>query len=154
MNSMNTATTYFSTKSFESLTPSELYAIIQLRNEVFVVEQNCVFQDADNKDQESLHLMYWSNNELVAYCRLLPPGLAYEEMSIGRVVSSPKYRNTGAGRLLITKAIELIHQEYGEGPIRIGAQCYLIQFYGSFGFIEEGEMYLEDGIEHIEMVRP
>lgn len=151
---MNTVTSYFSLKSFESLTPFELYAILQLRNEVFVVEQNCVFQDADNKDQKSIHLMYWNKTELVAYCRLLPPGLAYTEMSIGRVVSSPKYRNTGAGKILIQEAIQQIHQSFGKGPIRIGAQCYLIQFYASFGFIEEGEMYLEDGIEHIEMVKP
>lgn len=151
---MNTATSYFSIKTFELLTPIELYLILQLRNEVFVVEQNCVFQDADNKDQESLHLMYWNNNELIAYCRLLPPGLAYNEMSIGRVVSSLKYRKTGAGKLLIAEAIQQIHHQFGSGPIRIGAQCYLIEFYASFGFIEEGEMYLEDGIEHIEMVRP
>ncbi len=151
---MNTDNSYFSLKPFELLTPFELYAVLQLRNEVFVVEQNCVFQDADNKDQNSLHLMYWNNNDLVAYCRLLPPGLAYHEMSIGRVVSSPKYRKKGAGKFLIQEAIQQIHQSFGDGPIRIGAQCYLIQFYGSFGFIEEGEMYLEDGIEHIEMVKP
>ncbi len=151
---MNTTSTFFSIKPFELLTPFELYAILQLRNEVFVVEQNCVFQDADNKDQKSIHLMYWNNNELVAYCRLLPPGLAYTEMSIGRVVSSPKYRKTGAGKVLIKEAIQQIRQTFGNGPIRIGAQCYLIQFYASFGFIEEGEMYLEDGIEHIEMIRP
>lgn len=141
-------------KSFEHLTPSELYSIIRLRNEVFVVEQNCVFQDADNKDKESYHQMYWRDDQLIAYCRLLPPGLAYHEMSIGRVVIAPSYRKTGAGRQLIAKAIQVIHQQFGLGPIRIGAQCYLIKFYASFGFIEEGEMYLEDGIEHIEMVRP
>jgi ElaA protein len=151
---MNTATSYFSLKPFELLTPFELYAIIQLRNEVFVVEQNCVFQDADNKDQKSMHLLFWKNNDLVSYCRLLPPGLDYKEMSIGRVVSAPSYRKTGAGRQLIAEAIQVIHQQFGSGPIRIGAQCYLIKFYASFGFIEEGEMYLEDGIEHIEMVRP
>lgn len=151
---MNPSTTFFSLKSFESLLPKELYAIIRLRNEVFVVEQNCVFQDADNKDQKSLHLMYWNGNELMAYCRLLPAGLAYEEMSIGRVVSSPLFRKTGAGRQLIKEAIERIYEAYGKGPIRIGAQCYLIQFYASFGFESEGEIYLEDGIEHIEMVKP
>lgn len=153
MKQMETATAYFLLKQFESLTPHELYAILQLRNEVFVVEQNCVFQDADNKDQSSLHLMYWKNNELVAYCRLVPPGIAYEEMSIGRVVSSPYHRKSGAGRHLIAEAIQLIHEQFGSKPIRIGAQCYLIKFYASFGFVEEGEIYLEDGIEHIEMVR-
>lgn len=151
---MNTSTTYFSLKPFASLSPYELYAIIRLRNEVFVVEQNCVFQDADNKDQDSLHLMYWNGKELMAYCRLLPAGLTYREMSIGRVVSSPAYRKTGAGKLLIKEAIERIYEVFGKGPIRIGAQCYLIQFYASFGFESEGEVYLEDGIEHIEMVKP
>lgn len=150
---METGTAYFLLKPFEALNPFELYAIIRLRNEVFVVEQNCVFQDADNKDQACLHLMYWKNNELIAYCRLVPPTVAYDEMSIGRVVSSPYHRKSGAGRQLIAEAIQRIQEAYGKGPIRIGAQCYLIQFYGSFGFKEEGEMYLEDGIEHIEMVR-
>lgn len=149
---MNT-TTYFSLKPFASLLPEELYAIIRLRNEVFVVEQNCVFQDADNKDQDSLHLMYWNGSELMAYCRLLPAGLAYKEMSIGRVVSSPLYRKTGSGRQLIKEAIDRIYKAFGSGPIRIGAQCYLIQFYASFGFESEGEVYLEDGIEHIEMIK-
>lgn len=139
-------------KAFEELTPHELYSIIRLRNEVFVVEQQCVFQDADNKDQESYHLMYWQDDQLIAYCRLLPPGLAYNEMSIGRVVSSPAARGTGAGRELIAIAIEQCYKYFGRGPIRIGAQLYLKKFYASFGFVETGEVYLEDGIEHIEMV--
>lgn len=139
-------------KAFEELTPHELYSIIRLRNEVFVVEQQCVFQDADNKDQESYHLMYWQDDQLIAYCRLLPPGLAYNEMSIGRVVSSPAARRTGAGRELISMAIEQCYKYFGRGPIRIGAQLYLKKFYASFGFVETGEVYLEDGIEHIEMV--
>jgi len=139
-------------KPFAELTSLELYSILRLRNEVFVVEQNCVFQDADNKDQESYHQMYWQDDQLIAYCRLLPPGLAYNEMSIGRVVSSPAARGTGAGRALIAMAIEQCYKYFGRGPIRIGAQLYLKQFYASFGFVEEGEVYLEDGIEHIEMV--
>ncbi len=139
-------------KAFEELTPHELYSIIRLRNEVFVVEQQCIFQDADNKDQESYHLMYWQDDQLIAYCRLLPPGLAYNEMSIGRVVSSPAARRTGAGRELISMAIEQCYKYFGRGPIRIGAQLYLKKFYASFGFVETGEVYLEDGIEHVEMV--
>ncbi|MBH2005498.1 MAG: GNAT family N-acetyltransferase [Sphingobacteriia bacterium] len=139
-------------KAFEELTPHELYSIIRLRNEVFVVEQQCIFQDADNKDQESYHLMYCQDDQLIAYCRLLPPGLAYNEMSIGRVVSSPAARRTGAGRELISMAIEQCYKYFGRGPIRIGAQLYLKKFYASFGFVETGEVYLEDGIEHVEMV--
>ena len=105
---METGTAYFLLKPFEALNPFELYAIIRLRNEVFVVEQNCVFQDADNKDQACLHLMYWNNNKLIAYCRLVPPTVAYDEMSIGRVVSSPYHRKSGAGRQLIGEAIQRI----------------------------------------------
>lgn len=140
-------------KHFADLSPYELYDIIRLRNEVFVVEQNCIFQDADNKDQYCHHLMVWDNKKLVAYARLLPQGLAYEEMSIGRVISSPVYRGTGAGKLLITQAIDACKELFGEGSIRIGAQLYLTKFYSSFGFEETGEVYLEDGIKHREMVR-
>ena len=140
-------------KSFEELTAKELYLILQLRNEVFVVEQNCVFQDADNKDQMSKHLFFMQEDELIAYCRLLPPGLSYKEMSIGRVVSSPIIRRTGIGKILVGKAIEHCFATYGEGDIRIGAQLYLTEFYGSFGFKIAGEIYMEDGIEHVEMVR-
>lgn len=140
-------------KLFASLTPHELYAIMQLRNEVFVVEQNCVYQDADNKDPHCHHLMIWDEQKLIAYSRLLPQGLAYEQVSIGRVISSPSYRNTGAGKLLIAKAIDACHELFGEGPIKIGAQLYLRKFYESFGFVKTSEMYLEDNIEHIEMER-
>ena len=129
-----------------------MYAIIRLRNEVFVVEQNCVFQDADNKDQHAHHLMIWDIENLVAYARLLPKGLAYE-MSIGRIISSPVYRGTGAGKLLMSHAIDACNKLFGEGPIRIGAQLYLKKFYESFGFVQTGDMYLEDGIEHVEMMR-
>jgi len=140
-------------KPFAQLSPDELYAIIRLRNEVFVVEQNCVFQDADNKDQQCNHLMLWDNENLAACARLLPGGLAYEQMSIGRIVSSPAYRRTGVGKILVAHAIEACKELYGDGPIRIGAQLYLTKFYSSFGFVETGDVYLEDGIEHVEMIR-
>ncbi|HEY1017720.1 MAG TPA: GNAT family N-acetyltransferase [Sediminibacterium sp.] len=140
-------------KAFDDLTPHELYEIMRLRNEVFVLEQLCVYQDADNKDQRSHHLMIKDNGKLIAYARLLPPGVSYPEMSIGRVISSPEYRRKGAGRLLMQKAIEGCHELFGEGPIRIGAQLYLKKFYESFGFVRAGDMYLEDNIEHIEMER-
>lgn len=138
-------------KSFDNLTPRELYEIMRLRNEVFVLEQLCVYQDADNKDQESHHLMIKDNDKLIAYARLLPPGLAFEQMSIGRVISAPDYRKKGAGKLLMQKAIEGCHELFGEGPICIGAQLYLKKFYESFGFVQTGDVYLEDNIEHIEM---
>ncbi len=139
-------------KPFETLAAAELYAIMQLRSEVFVVEQRCVYQDPDGKDPHCHHLMAWDGHKLVAYARLLPAGLAYEQMSIGRVVSSPAYRGTGAGRQLIAEAIAACRLLFGAGPIRIGAQLYLKKFYSSMGFMTTGDVYLEDGIEHIEML--
>ncbi|MBK7559830.1 MAG: GNAT family N-acetyltransferase [Chitinophagaceae bacterium] len=139
-------------KSFDELTAKELYAILQLRNEVFVVEQNCVYQDADGKDLHSMHLCGWVAGKLAAYTRIIPPGISYTEASIGRVVTSPAYRNTGAGRQLMEESIRLTFSEFKGTRIRIGAQVYLTGFYSSLGFIQTGEEYLEDGILHIEMI--
>lgn len=149
---MDQAIIQWTIKDFNDLTPSELYAILQLRNEVFVVEQNCVFQDADDKDQHCKHLMGWLEGRLVAYTRLVPPGVSYTEPSIGRVITSPSVRRTGAGKELMKRSIDAVKVLYGNIPQRIGAQLYLKEFYASFGFIVAGEIYLEDGIEHIEMV--
>ena len=141
-------------KKFDDLTSNELYAIMQLRNEVFVVEQNCVYQDADNKDLVSYHFMGWANNKLMAYTRILPPGVAYtKEPSIGRVVTSPSARGSGIGRELMEKSIEELYKLFGETPIKIGAQLYLLKFYTSLGFQQTSSIYLEDDIEHIEMVK-
>lgn len=144
----------WTSKNFEELTPSELYTIMQLRSEVFVVEQNCVFQDADNKDQSSHHLMCWAAGKLLAYARIVPAGVSYAESSIGRIVTSPKARRHGLGRTLVQKAIEVLYGLHGKVVVRIGAQYYLKNFYESFGFLETGAIYLEDGIEHIEMLLP
>jgi ElaA protein len=140
-------------KSFNELSPIELYKILRLRNEVFVVEQNCPYQDADNKDLKCHHLMLLTNDELMAYARLVPPGLSFPQMSIGRVVTSPKARGTGAGRVLMNTAIEQCHHFFGEGSIQIGAQAYLTKFYTSLGFNQVSEVYDEDGIPHIDMIR-
>lgn len=140
-------------KKFDELTPHELYAILQLRNEVFVVEQNCVFQDADDKDQGSYHFMGFDQKKLVAYTRLVPPGLIYEQASIGRVVNSPVVRNSGMGRELMQRSIDSAYRLFGERPIKIGAQLYLKKFYESLGFEQTSDVYLEDGIEHIYMVK-
>ena len=140
-------------KKFDELTPGELYACLQLRNEVFVVEQNCVFQDADDKDQICYHLMCWEGKKLLAYTRIAPPGICYEESSIGRVVSSPSVRGKGTGKLLMQKSIELVYSLFGKGSaIKIGAQLYLKKFYESFGFKQSSDIYIEDGIEHIKML--
>lgn len=149
---ITTAMTYWTDKKFGDLKPEELYAILRLRSEVFVVEQNCVFLDMDNKDQVSHHLMGWQENKLVAYARIVPAGISYVEFSIGRIVSSPDVRGQGIGRVLVDKSIQLAYALHGKGVIRIGAQYYLRGFYESFGFKKAGEIYLEDGIEHIEML--
>lgn len=141
-------------RPFSELSPHEVYIILRLRSEVFVVEQHCVFQDMDNKDQYCYHLMGWQNNELVAYTRIVPPGVSYELPSIGRVVTSPKVRQSGIGKLLMEKSIEELTRLYGQSSIRIGAQLYLKKFYSSFGFVQSGDVYDEDGIDHIEMTRP
>jgi len=145
----------WSFKKFDDLTPLELYLILQLRNEVFVVEQNCVFQDADNKDQGSHHLMGWDNDLLVAYSRIVPLGIAYDSFpSIGRVVTSPKMRGTGIGKILMQQSIEALQKLFGKTSIKLGAQLYLKKFYESFDFTQSSDIYIEDGIPHIEMIRP
>jgi ElaA protein len=141
-------------KKFEELTPYQLYAILKLRSEVFVVEQNCVFQDADDKDQSSYHLMGFNNNKLIAYTRLVPPGKIYEQVSIGRVVTSPSVRGSGAGKELMKQSVDAVYNLFGAHPIKLGAQLYLKQFYGLFGFEQMSDVYLEDGIEHIYMIKP
>lgn len=139
-------------KKFDELSASELYAIMQLRNEVFVVEQNCVYQDADDKDQPSLHVCGWDGAKLVAYTRIIPKGISYAEVSIGRVVTSPAYRGTGAGRQLMKESINLAFSKFNCTQIKIGAQVYLTEFYQSLGFTASSLEYLEDGIPHIEMI--
>ena len=139
-------------KAFDQLTAGELYAILRLRSEVFVVEQHCVFLDMDDKDQVSHHLMGWQENKLVAYARIVPAGISYVEVSIGRIVSSRDARGHGIGKRLIRESIELVYALHGKRVIRIGAQYYLRGFYESFGFEKVSEIYLEDGIEHIEML--
>lgn len=143
----------FVTKSFVDLTPSELYAIMKIRQEVFIVEQSCPYLDADGKDILSLHLLCYCENELAAYARLVPARISYEEISIGRVVSSPKFRRKNLGRELMKRAIQEIENLNGRVPIRIGAQAYLKKFYEEFGFEDQNEPYIEDGIPHLIMLR-
>jgi ElaA protein len=146
--------TTWTCKSFDELTTKELYAILRLRSEVFVVEQNCVFLDMDNKDLYCHHLMGWENNQLLGYSRVLNAGISYEESSIGRIVTSPSARGRGIGRDLLIQSINTLYSLHGKRDIRIGAQYYLKKFYESFGFVQKGDIYLEDGIEHIEMLLP
>jgi ElaA protein len=141
-------------KKFEALNVDELYSILQLRNEVFVVEQNCVFQDADDKDQASYHFMGFLDDRLVAYTRIVPAGISYEEISIGRVVTSPAVRGRGIGKLLMEETLHEAYRIFGNVPVRIGAQVYLEKFYTALGFTTTGKTYVEDGIDHMEMIRP
>jgi ElaA protein len=136
-------------RSFDDLSVHELYAVMRLRSEVFVVEQNCVYLDPDGYDDRAMHLLGYADGELVAYARIFAPGIKYEEASIGRVITSAAVRGTGAGQELMREAVA----RCAPGPIRIGAQQYLERFYGSFGFVRVSEPYDEDGIAHVEMVR-
>lgn len=143
----------WSIKAFKELGPDELYDILRLRTEVFVVEQDCIFQDMDNLDQGAVHLQGRIGSTLAATARILEPGVAYNEPSIGRVVSSPLFRKKGIGIALMRTAIDETERLYGQQPIKIGAQLYLKRFYEGFGFEQCSETYLEDNIPHIKMIR-
>ncbi len=141
-------------KAFEDLSPYEVYDMLRLRSDVFVVEQACVFLDQDNKDQHCAHILLYDAHELVATARLVPAGLSYPDaMSIGRIVTSSKVRGTGIGKKLLDIAIAACYQLYGTGTIKIGAQLYAKKFYENFGFVQSGEVYDEDGIAHMEMTK-
>jgi ElaA protein len=139
--------------AFSALSTQELYAILQLRSEVFVVEQNCVFQDMDGSDAQALHLLGLQGDTLVAYARCFGPGIKYPEASIGRVITRASLRGTGAGHVLMQEAIRMCQHHWPTANIRIGAQARLQAFYSQHGFKPAGSIYLEDGIDHIEMLR-
>jgi ElaA protein len=141
----------FEIKPFKALSLSELYQILQLRSEVFVVEQNCVYQDIDGKDERALHLLGVHDGVLVAYARLFQPGDYFEFASIGRVIVKQEYRDKKWGHDLIREAIKGISEQFGTSEITISAQLYLQRFYENHGFVQTSEMYLEDDIPHIEM---
>lgn len=143
----------FKIKRFNELSLQELYQMLQLRSEVFVVEQNCVYQDIDGKDEKALHLLGSHDGKVILYCRLFAPGYYFENASIGRVVICTAYRDKKWGHLLLQQAIEGIKESYNTGTITISAQLYLKKFYENHGFIQQGETYLEDGIPHIQMTR-
>jgi ElaA protein len=138
---------------FDELSAREAHDMFQLRAAVFVVEQTCAFQDLDGADPACWHLLGCEGGRLVAYCRLVPPGIKYPEPSIGRVITSLDARRTGAGRALMREAIARAEKLWPAERLRIGAQLYLKRFYESFGFAQSSEPYDEDGILHIEMIR-
>lgn len=154
MNSTDPVTVDYTCKPYTELTLDELYEILRARQEVFIVEQNCPYQDADGKDKYAHHLMGRSDDgALHCYTRLLPPGVSYEGYcSIGRVISSLRVRGQGQGKKLMEESISRISKLYPGVSVKIGAQAYLKRFYESFGFVDMGEPYLEDGIPHLIMV--
>lgn len=139
---------------FSSLSPKDLYELLQLRSDVFIIEQNCIYRDLDDKDYKCHHLLgrMEETGELIACSRIVPPGVSYKEPSIGRVATALKYRRHKLGRTLMQRSIDEVKLLYPNQSIRISAQFYLIDFYASFGFVVQGESYDEDGIEHIEML--
>ena len=141
---------------FADLTPRDVHDILRARSAVFVVEQDCVFQDVDGVDPACWHLMgrRAGESELAAYCRIVPPGIKFQEPSIGRVLTLGAARGTGLGRELVREALARAGALYPGRAIRIGAQQHLSDFYGAFGFETASEPYDEDGIVHVEMVRP
>jgi ElaA protein len=150
---MNISTFQWTCKHYDELTKQEFHQILKVREEVFIIEQNCVYQDIDHKDIDSYHLCIYHQNELIAYSRIIPLGISYENyISIGRVLSILPYRKTGVGRFLMQKTMQSCKEHFPNIPIKISAQKYLKAFYESFGFVYIGKEYLEDNIPHIEMI--
>lgn len=139
-------------KKFEELKVEEIYQILKIRNEVFIVEQQCAYQDCDGKDENSYHLYLQDNGEIIAYLRILKKGVSYDEISIGRVLVHKNYRGKGISREMMLKAINFIELNLNEKEIKIQAQSYLVNFYRSLRFKEASNEYLEDNIPHIDML--
>lgn len=140
-------------KRFNELSSGELYEVLQLREKVFIVEQNCVYQDIDGKDLKALHLIGEFEKKIVAYARMFQAGDYFENASIGRVVIDPDYRDRKWGFEMMRQAISGIETFFNQTKITISAQLYLQRFYEKLGFIKTSDMYLEDDIPHIEMKR-
>lgn len=140
-------------KKFNELSIQELYSLLKLRSEIFVVEQDCVYQDLDGKDAKALHVIGINNNEVVAYTRIFKPGDYFDIASIGRVAVHKDYRKYGYGKDIMQASINAVNEEFKEQQIKISAQTYLDKFYTELGFKAIGEGYLEDGIPHIQMVK-
>lgn len=147
-------TTVWRLMSFEDLRVGELYELLRLRSEVFVVEQRCIFLDIDGDDRKANHLLGVQGGELKAYARCFGPGVKATEASIGRVATHPSARGIGLGHVLMGQAVAAVSQVWGPQAIRIGAQAHLAGFYAKHGFVDMGQPYIEDDIPHMEMIRP
>lgn len=142
----------FILKSFENLSPIELYDAMRLRQNVFVIEQHCFYEDMDGSDPKAFHLLLYDNNILAAYLRIFDAGIKFKEPSIGRIIVSQKYRGTDVGKSLIKEGINIVWNSLLKSSIRIEAQSALLDYYKQFGFMKEGTIYQVDGINHIQMV--
>ncbi len=140
-------------KEFDQFTITELYAVLEARVNVFVVEQNCPYPELSGGDEQAIHIWAQKQNQIAAYCRVFAPGIKYEQASIGRVLTTLPFRQFGLGKELIERAIQIIEERFKTRDICISAQDYLLKFYGEFGFKPTGKSYLEDGIPHSEMRR-
>lgn len=140
-------------KEFDKLSSQELYDIFHLRVEVFMLEQNCLYNEVDGKDPKCSHLWCTRDDKILAYCRIVPPGVSYHEPSIGRVVSHPEFRHLKLGHRLMQNAIEIIGNHFQTDQIKISAQSYLKKFYEQYGFVQTSDEYLEDNLPHMEMSR-
>lgn len=140
-------------KAFKDLSTLELYQVLRLRSEVFVVEQDCVYQDIDGKDEKALHVLGLKENTIIAYSRIFKPGDYFDMASIGRVVVKRSERKYGYGHDIMKASLEATHKVFNETGIKISAQKYLEKFYMQHGFVKQGEEYLEDGIPHICMIK-
>ena len=148
MNSIN-----WTLQTFDNLTNKELYAILKLRCEVFIVEQTCYYLDADGYDDKAVHIWAEKDGKIAAYCRIFDQGIKYPDASIGRVLTHPDFRRLGLGKILVRFAIDAIQARFRSEQIKISAQDYLLKFYSEFGFRDTGKKYLEDDIPHTEMIR-
>jgi len=138
--------------SFTEFTLEQLYAVLRLRQQVFVVEQQSIYLDLDNRDQQSLHMLCTLDDQLLAYQRMLPPGLSYPESAMGRIVVSPTARGLQMGKQLVQRGIAFNREAWPDSDIRINAQLYLKDFYEQLGFVVQGDEFDEDGIQHIQML--
>ena len=149
---VNEVTVCWENLSFAELSPAQLYRILKLRQDVFIIEQNCVYPDIDELDQDAQHIIACHEDAVLAYLRSLPPGLDYRESSLGRIVVSPAARGMRLGREIVRRGVNYNLERWPGAGIRIGAQAYLEAFYVDLGFVTDSAVYVEDGIPHIKMV--
>ncbi len=143
--------TRFIWHSFDSISKEQLYDVLSLRQRVFIIEQDCFYEDLDYSDQDANHLLLYRDNKLIGYSRVFSPGIKYDAASIGRIVTDLDYRGKGYGRSITQESIKFLKNNYPESDISISAQYRLVDFYENIGFEREGSVYLEDDIDHIKM---